>query len=138
MASRVRKLPLLALVAAAALPATAAADEQVAAPKADAYLQPVFLNNGNGLVAGDQLSFGADTTSYTTQKSLYDPQFDANGNPVHGPAGAGGAPPLRATGYRKTIWGPLPPKPHRVGENNANTESLDAGLRRVAVAQPQS
>src|SRR5437660_1504906 len=31
--------------------ATASADEQIALPKADAYLQPVFLNNGNGLAA---------------------------------------------------------------------------------------
>src|SRR4051794_84066 len=85
-------------------PAAATADEQIAPPKADAYLQPVFPGNGNGLVAGDQLSFSADTTSYTTQSNVYAPKFDADGTPVKGPAGPAEPTSCGTTKYGKTIW----------------------------------
>src|SRR4051794_41303620 len=120
MATRVRKAALLGFAAAVVLPvAAASADEQIAAPKADAYLQPVFLNNGNGLVAGDKLSFGADTTTYTTQKSLYDPKFDSGGNPVQGPAGPAGPPKGGAAGDGRTKWTALSPSRHRGGDLTA-------------------
>src|SRR3954470_4263395 len=138
MASRVRKLPLLALVAAAALPATAAADEQVAAPKADAYLQPVFLNNGNGLVAGDQLSFSADTTSYTKQKSLYDPTFDPNGNPVKGPAGPAEPTSCGSTAYGRTIWTAFHASRYGVADISATSTSFDPVIRVIQFENPST
>jgi hypothetical protein len=139
MASRVRKVALLGLAAAAVLPVTtASADEQIAAPKADAYLQPVFLNSGNGLVAGDQLTFGADTPTYTTQKSLYDPKFDANGNPVQGPAGPAEPTSCGSTVYGKTIWTAFHAKHYGVAKITATSTSFDEVLRVVEFENPQT
>jgi hypothetical protein len=122
-----------------ALPAaTAAADEQIAPPKADAYLQPVFLNSGNALVAGDQLTFGADTTSYTTQKSLYDPKFDANGNTVKGPAGPAEPTSCGSTRYGRTIWTAFHAKRYGVAEITATSTSFDPVVRVVEFASPQT
>jgi hypothetical protein len=139
MATRVRKAALLGLAAAVALPvAAASADEQIAAPKADAYLQPVFLNNGNALVAGDQLSFGADTTTYTTQKSLYDPTFDANGNPVKGPAGPAEPTSCGTTVYGKTIWTAFHAKRYGVANISATSTSFDPVIRVIQFENPST
>jgi hypothetical protein len=136
---RGRKSAYLALAVVAAFPmAAAAADEQIAPPKADAYLQPVFLNSGNGLVAGDKLSFGADTTGYTTQKSLYDPQFDADGNPVKGPAGPAEPTTCGSTVYGKTIWTAFHAKRYGVAEITATSTGFDEVIRVVEFANPQT
>jgi hypothetical protein len=126
-------------VAAAALPtAAASAEEQIAAPKADAYLQPVFLNNGNGLVAGDDLSFSADTTSYTTQKSLYDPQFDADGNPAKGPAGPAEPTTCGSTKYGRTIWTAFHASRYGVANITATSTSFDEVIRVVQFDSPSA
>jgi hypothetical protein len=136
--SRVRKLAALAVLAAALPAATAAADEQIAPPKADAYLQPVFLNNGNGLVGGDKLSFGADTTTYTTQKSLYDPKFDSSGNPVQGPAGPAEPTKCGSTVYGKTIWTAFHASHYGVADITATSTSFDEVIRVIPFENPQT
>jgi hypothetical protein len=129
---------VIALGLLVALPATAAADEQIAAPKADAYLQPVFVNSGNGLVAGDQMSFSADTTSYTTQSNLYDPRFDANNNPVKGPAGPAEPTSCGAATYGNTIWAAFHAKQYGVVDISASSQSFDEVLRVIQFADPTS
>jgi hypothetical protein len=136
--TRVRKLALLAVVAAAFPAATAAADDQVAPPTADAYLQPVFLNNGKGLVAGDQLSFSADTTSYTTQSNLYDPKFDAGGNPVKGPAGPAEPTSCGVAKYGKTIWTAFHASRYGVADITATSTSFDEVLRVIPFENPST
>src|SRR3954454_15782316 len=139
MATRVGKAALLGIAAAVVLPvAAASADEQIAVPKADAYLQPVFLNNGNALVAGDQLSFGADTTTYTTQKSLYDPTFDANGNPVKGPAGPAEPTSCGSTVYGKTIWTAFHAKRYGMANISATSTSFDPVIRVIQFENPST
>src|SRR3954454_16027601 len=139
MATRVGKAALLGLAAAVVLPvAAASADEQIAAPKADAYLQPVFLNNGNALAAGDQLSFGADTTTYTTQKSLYDPTFDANGNPVKGPAGPAEPTSCGTTKYGQTIWTAFHASRYGVADISATATSFDPVIRVIQFENPST
>jgi hypothetical protein len=127
---------VIALGLLVALPATAAADEQIAAPKADAYLQPVFVNSGNGLVAGDQMSFSADTTNYTTQSSMYDPKFDANGNPVKGPAGPAEPTSCGGATYGNTIWTAFHAKQYGVVDISASSQSFDEVLRVIPFGDP--
>ena len=133
---RVRKALAIALVLLVALPVSAAADEQIAAPKADAYLQPVFVNSGNGLVAGDQMSFSADTTSYTTQSNLYDPKFDANGNPVKGPKGPAEPTSCGGVTYGKTIWAAFHSKQYGVADITASSQTFDEVLRVIPFGDP--
>ena len=138
---RGRKAAVIVLALGLSVPAVAlAADEQIAPPKADAYLQPVFLNSGNALVAGDQLTFSADTTSYTTQKSLYDPQFDSNGNAVKGPAGPAEPTSCGSTRYGRTIWTAFHAKRYGVAEITATVTAtgFDPVVRVAEFASPQT
>jgi hypothetical protein len=136
--SPIRKAAVLAL-ATALLPAAAAtADEQIAAPKADAYLQPVLLNNGNGLVAGDDLSFSADTTAYTIQPDLYDPQFDSGGNAVKGPAGPAEPSTCGKTKYGKTIWTAFHASKYGVARISATATGFDPVIRVIPFEDPSS
>jgi hypothetical protein len=136
---RLRKALALASGLIALLPAAAAAaDDQIAAPKADAYLQPIFLNNGNALVAGDALSFSADTAGYTTQANLYDPQFDANANPVKGPAGPAEPTTCGSTGYGKTIWTAFHSSKYGVADISATSTSFDEVIRVIPFESPSS
>ena len=118
--------------------APASADEQIAPPKADAYLQPVFLNSGNPFAARDTLSFSADTTSYTAQGSLYDPQFDANGNPVKGPAGPAEPTTCGSTKYGRTIWTAFHASKYGVANISATSTSFDEVIRVVPFENPSS
>ena len=129
---------MLAIAAAAIPTAAASAEEQIAAPKADAYLQPVFLNNGNGLVAGDDLSFSADTTGYTTQKSLYDPKFDAGGNATKGPAGPAEPTICGSTKYGRTIWTAFHASRYGVAKITATSTSFDEVIRVIPFESPSS
>jgi hypothetical protein len=129
---------VIALGLLTALPAAAAADEQIAPPKADAYLQPVFVKSGQGLVNGDQLSFSADTTNYTTQSSLYDPKFDANGQPVKGPAGPAEPTSCGAATYGKTIWSAFHAKQYGVIDITASSQAFDEVLRVIPFGDPQT
>ena len=134
----VRKVAFLAISAASLWVAVASADDQIAAPKADAYLQPVFLNNGNGLVAGDDLSFSADTTTYTIQGNLYDPQFDSNGNAVKGPAGPAEPTTCGKTKYGKTIWTAFHASKYGVARITAVGTGFDPVVRVVPFDDPSS
>ena len=94
----------LALVGAAALPAAASAAPPVfeAPPKGDNYLQPIFLNDpDNPIKLGEPLGFQADTSSYTTQSDMFNP--NGKGQPSSGgppePLNCGGNDP-----YGKTLW----------------------------------
>jgi hypothetical protein len=130
---------LIAVGLLTALPATATADQEIAPPQADAYLQPVFVKSGQGLVNGDQLSFSADTTNYTTQKNLYDPKFDANGQPVKGPAGP--AEPTSCGGgatYGKTIWSAFHAKQYGVIDITASSQAFDEVLRVIPFSDPST
>ena len=134
-----RKAAVLATAAAIAVPAASAtADEQIAPPKADAYLQPVFLNNGNALVAGDELSFGADTTNYTIQADLYDPQFDSNGNAVKGPAGPAEPATCGKTKYGKTIWTAFHASKYGVARITAVGTGFDPVIRVIPFENPSA
>jgi hypothetical protein len=119
-------------------PAAASADEQVAPPKADAYLQPVFVNNGNGLVAGNDMSFSADTTDYTTQKNLYDPKFDAGGNPVKGPAGPAEPTSCGSARYGKTIWTAFHASRYGVADITATSTTFDEVIRVIPFENPST
>jgi hypothetical protein len=120
----------------AALPPAAAADEQIAPPKADAYLQPVFVNAGKALVNGDKVSFSADTTSYTTQANLYDPQFDSNGQPVKGPAGPAEPTSCNGATYGKTIWSAFHAKQYGVIDISASSQTFDEVVRVIPFGDP--
>jgi hypothetical protein len=134
-----RKAAVLATAAAIAGPAaSAAADQQIAPPNADAYLQPVFLNNGNALVAGDDLSFSADTTSYTIQSDLYDPQFDSNGNAVKGPAGPAEPASCGSTKYGKTIWTAFHASKYGVARITAIGTGFDPVIRVIPFENPST
>jgi hypothetical protein len=116
----------------------AAADEQIAPPKADAYLQPVLLSSGNAFAAGDALSFSADTSSYTIQSDLYDPQFDANGAAVKGPAGPAEPTTCGSTKYGKTIWTAFHASKYGVANITATSTSFDPVIRVVQFEDPAS
>jgi hypothetical protein len=86
----------IALTAAAALPASAAAQAQITPPDGDNYLGPVALSDFSnpGKFPTDEVGFVADTTSYTTQADMFNPP------------GSGGPPEPTNCGqpYSNTIW----------------------------------
>jgi hypothetical protein len=136
--SRIRKAAALAVIGALLPAAAATADEQIAPPKADAYLQPVLLNNGNAFAAGDALSFSADTSSYTTQANLYDPEFGANGSAVKGPAGPAEPITCGKTKYGKTIWTAFHASKYGVASLTATSTGFDPVIRVVPFEDPSS
>jgi hypothetical protein len=89
-----KRVLLAALIAIAALPATAAAQTPIAPPEGDNYLTPVFLNDASTPFPKDEIGFLADTSTYTTQPDMYNPP------------GSGGPPEPANCGspYGKTIW----------------------------------
>jgi hypothetical protein len=84
----------LTLTVAAALPAAASAQEQIAPPRGDNYLGPVFLNDESAPFPSDPIGIVADTTSYTTQADMFNPP--SQGGPAE-PNDCG-------TPYGNTIW----------------------------------
>src|SRR4051794_38174784 len=90
------KRPLsLAIIALAAVSATAAAQAAVAPPAHDAYLQPLFFNDETHPLGNHWWGFAADTTGYTTQGDMYNP-----------PSSGGPSEPTHcdSTSYGNTIW----------------------------------
>ncbi len=86
----------IALTAAAALPASAAAQAQITPPDGDNYLGPVALSDfqNPGKFPTTEVGFVADTTNYTTQADMFNPP------------GSGGPPEPVNCGspYSNTIW----------------------------------
>jgi hypothetical protein len=131
---------VIALTVAAVLPASAAAQEQITPPDADSYLGPVFINGGQGMKTGDVLGIAADTTNYTTQDDLYNPGFDADGNPVEG---SGGPPePTFCEGfntrYANTIWSIFRAKQYGVITIDAASGTFDEVIRVVPFDGPSN
>jgi len=89
---------VIALTAAAALPASAAAQAQITPPAGDNYLQPLFMNNGTfdhpQPFAREEIGFVADTTNYTTQSDMFNPP--GSGGPSE-PTNCGSP-------YANTVW----------------------------------
>lgn len=86
----------LALTAAAALPASAAAQEQISPPAGDNYLGPVALSDFDSPqpFPKNEIGFVADTSAYTVQADMFNP-----------PASGGPAEPTNCTSiYGNTIW----------------------------------
>ena len=85
----------LALICLAALPAAAAAQEQIAPPGADNFLGPYFFNDQAHPLGYNPLGFTADTTSYTVQADMFNP-----------PAQGGPGEPTQCgnTNYGNTVW----------------------------------
>jgi hypothetical protein len=82
-----------ALIALAALPATASAGALVFPPAHDDYLRAKLVNAEDApLKVNDPVAFVADTTSYTVQADMFNP--DSQGNPA---AAARSSPPSAAT-----------------------------------------
>jgi hypothetical protein len=86
----------IALTAAAALPASAAAQAPITPPDGDNYLGPVALSDFQhpAKFPSNEIGFVADTTNYTTQADLFNPP--SSGGPPE-PTGCPAA-------YGKTIW----------------------------------
>ena len=84
----------LALTLAAALPAAASAQEQIAPPRGDNYLGPVYLNDESTPIPADPIGILADTSSYTTQADMFNPPG----------SGAPAEPNDCGSPYGNTIW----------------------------------
>jgi hypothetical protein len=89
----------IALTAAAALPASAAAQAQITPPEGDNYLQPLALSDFNNPqpFPRQEIAWVADTTNYTVQSDMFNPP--GNGGPAE-PHDCG-------SDYEKTIWSVL-------------------------------
>src|SRR3954454_22979416 len=87
---------VIALTAAAALPASAAAQAQIQPPDGDNYLQPISLSDFQNPAPfpKDEIGFVADTTGYTTQQDMFAPP--QSGGPQE-PTNCGSP-------YANTIW----------------------------------
>jgi hypothetical protein len=87
---------VIALTAAAALPASAGAQAQIPPPQGDNYLGPVALSDfqNPGKFPSQEIGFVADTTSYTTQQDMFAPPV--SGGPQE-PTNCGSP-------YANTIW----------------------------------
>src|SRR4051795_3641360 len=89
---------VIALTAAAALPASAGAQAPIPPPEGDNYLGPIFLNNGTFAhpqsFSRQEIGFVGDTTSYTTQQDMFSPP--GNGGPAE-PTNCGSP-------YANTVW----------------------------------
>jgi hypothetical protein len=94
-----KRVLITALVALAAVPATAAAQTPIAPPEGDNYLGPLFLNDDKSPFPTDQIGFVADTTTYTTQADMYNPP--GSGGPPE-PTNCGT--PTNPDIYGRTIW----------------------------------
>lgn len=130
----------LALASAVLLPASALAQAQITPPTGDNYLDPVFMKGGQGLVAGDELGFTADTTSYTVQDDLFNPGFDQNGNPVQG--SGGGREPTSCepfnTPYGNTIWSVFQSAEYGIVDISAASGTFDEVIRVVPFDSPDN
>ena len=128
----------LALTSAVLLPASAAAQQPIPPTESDHYLSPVFINNGNGMVAGDEFGITADTTNYTVQDDLFNPGFDQNGNPVAG-SGGGREPTVCepfGTPYGNTIWSVFRASQYGIVDISAASGTFDEVIRVVPFESP--
>lgn len=92
----VKRAVLSALVALAALPASASAQSEIAPPGGDAYLDSLIVSSpSNPLDVNTPVGFIADTTSYTIQSDLANPP-SSGGPPEPNQCGS--------TIYGNTIW----------------------------------
>jgi hypothetical protein len=91
----IKRAIALALIALAAVPAAASAQEDIPPPGADNYLSPYFFNDETHPLGYDPLGLRADTTSYTVQTDMFNP-----------PAQGGPAEPNQCGNsvYGNTIW----------------------------------
>src|SRR3954453_17666557 len=89
----------IALTAAAALPASAAAQAQIQPPAGDNYLQPLALSDFDnpGKFPREEIGWLGNTTDYTTQADMFNPP--GNGGPQE--------PDNCGSQYGKTIWSVL-------------------------------
>jgi hypothetical protein len=89
----------IALTAAAALPASAAAQAEIPPTQGDNYLQPLALSNFDnpGKFPRDERGWIANTTDYTTQADMFNPP--GSGGPAE--------PDNCGSQYGKTIWSVL-------------------------------
>jgi hypothetical protein len=89
----------IALTAAAALPASAAAQAQIQPPAGDNYLQPLALSDFDnpGKFPREEIGWVGNTTDYTTQADMFNPP--GNGGPQE--------PDNCGSQYGKTIWSVL-------------------------------
>jgi hypothetical protein len=97
-----KRVLLIALVVLAVVPASAAAQAQVAPPEGDNYLFPIPLNGSltnPPPFPSDQIGFVADTTTYTTQPDMYNPP-SSGGPPEPTNCGTQTSPDI----YGNTIW----------------------------------
>jgi hypothetical protein len=90
----IKRALAIALVAAAALPASAGAQTPITPPEADNYLRPLFLSDQTHPFSKKEIGFIGDTTTYTTQADMYNPP------------GSGGPSEPNNCGqvYGNTIW----------------------------------
>src|SRR4051812_14964570 len=125
----------IALTVAAALPASAAAQQPVTPPDADNYLGPYFFNNGNPVRTGDELGIAADTTSYTVQGDMYNPPGEGGPpeptfcliNPTSG----------QGSQYGNTIWAVFKAGDYGVLSLDAVSGTFDEVIRVVPIQSPE-
>jgi hypothetical protein len=97
-----KRVLLIALIALAAVPASAAAQAQVNPPEGDNYLFPIPLNGSltnPPPFPSTQIGFVADTSTYTTQPDMYNPP-QSGGPPEPTNCGTATNPDI----YGNTIW----------------------------------
>jgi hypothetical protein len=119
----------IALTAAAALPASAAAQAPITPPDGDNYLSPVGLSDFQhpAKFPSQEIGFVADTTNYTTQADMFNPP--TSGGPPE-PTGCPAA-------YGKTIWSVF--HADRWGRMQINTAGpFDTVIGFVPFADPTS
>jgi hypothetical protein len=93
----VKRALVTALLAIAALPATAAAQTPIMPPEGDNYLASIVINDESTPFPKSEIGFVADTTNYTTQADLASPAGD-------GSPGGGGPPESAICPAANTIW----------------------------------
>lgn len=135
-----RALPL-ALTVALALPAAAGAQEQITPPKGDDYLNPVFLNEGAPLAKGDVLGFTVDTSSYTTQRDLGDPQYDPNTGARQPNPESNDFPEPTSCGtsrYGKTVWSVFHANRYGTIDISASSGTFDEVITVIPFGDPDT
>jgi hypothetical protein len=119
----------IALLAAAALPASAAGQAVIPPPQADNYLDSHIMNGGDPMVTGDSLGIIANTTSYTLQEDMFVPAGQ--------PAAGGPREPRLCTEYNpdtpygNTVWAAFRSRDYGVMELNASSGNFDEVIRVV-------
>jgi hypothetical protein len=115
----------IALTLAAVVPATAAAQLQIAPPDGDNYLGPIFMSDESNPFPSDEVGFIADTSAYTVQADMYSPP--QSGGPME-PVNCG-------TAYGNTVWSVF--YANRYGVMNVSTAGpFDAVIGVVPFTSP--